>query len=97
MSVPADEPPTGHSDVLAELAEIIRLVTGRPVEDVQPDRTFVDDLRIDSLAMVEILEGTRVRLDVRIEDEDAKDFVKVGDLVSYLEERLGFETRRSAP
>ncbi len=93
MSVPADGPPTGRSDVLAELAEIVRLVRGHPVEDVQPDRAFVDDLRIDSLAMVEILEGTRVRLDVRIDDEDAKDFVKVGDLVSYLENRLSFETR----
>ena len=95
MSLPADGPRTGHSEVLAELAEIVRLVTGRPVEDVQPDRTFVDDLRIDSLAMVEILEGARVRIDVRIDDEDAKDFVKVGDLISYIQNRLGFETRRS--
>ena len=88
MSVPADESSTGQSDVLAELAEIVRLVTGRQVEDVQPDRTFVDDLRIDSLAMVEILEGARVRIDVRIEDEDAKGFVKVGDLVSCIQARL---------
>jgi acyl carrier protein len=88
MSVPADEPRTGHLDVRAELAEIVRLVTGRPVQDVQPDRTFVEDLRIDSLAMVEILEGARVRLDVRIDDEDAKGFVRVRDLVSYIEARL---------
>jgi len=74
--------------VLAEVAEVVRLVTGRPVADVQPDRTFVDDLRIDSLAMVEILEGTRVRMEVGIDDEDAKGFVKVDDLVSYLQNRL---------
>jgi len=88
MPVPADEPRTGHLDALAELAEIVRLVTGRPVEEVQPDRTFVEDLRIDSLAMVEILEGARVRIEVRIEDEDAKGFVRVRDLVGYISRRL---------
>jgi acyl carrier protein len=87
MPVPADQPRTGHSDVLAELAEVVRLVTGRPVQDVQPDRTFVDDLRIDSLAMVEILEGASVRIGVRIDDEDAKDFVLVRDLVTYIQNR----------
>ena len=96
MPVPADEPGTGHLDVLAELAEIVRLVTGRPVEEVQPDRTFVEDLRIDSLAMVEILEGARLRIDVRIEDEDAKGFVRVRDLVGYIQDRLGLENRRSS-
>jgi acyl carrier protein len=96
MPVPADEPRTGHLDVLAELAEIVRLVTGRPVEEVQPDRTFVEDLRIDSLAMVEILEGARLRIDVRIEDEDAKGFVRVRDLVGYIQDRLGLENRRSS-
>jgi acyl carrier protein len=74
--------------VLPGLATIVGLVTGRRAEDVQPDRHFVDDLRIDSLSMVEILEGSAQRFGVRIEDEDAKDFVRVGDLVDYLEARL---------
>ncbi len=88
MSAHADEPRTGRCDVLAELAEIVSLVTGRAVADVQPDRTFVDDLQIDSLAMVEILEGVSVRLDARIDDEDAKEFVQVRDLVGYIQRRL---------
>ncbi len=75
-------------DVLAGLAQIVHLVTGRPPEQVQPDRLFVDELRIDSLAMVEILEGTARRFDVRIADEDAKDFVRVRDLTSYVAARL---------
>ena len=55
---------------------------------MQPDRLFVDELRIDSLAMVEILEGTARRFDVRIEDEDAKHFVRVRDLTAYVDARL---------
>ena len=42
-----------------------------------------------SLAMVEILEGAAQHFDVRIEDEDAKLFVRVQDLVDYISSRLG--------
>lgn len=87
MSVTPDGATFRSSDVLAELAEIVRLVTGHAVEDVQLDRHFVDDLRIDSLSMVEILEGSARHFGVRIEDEDAKGFVRVGDLVDYLAAR----------
>jgi acyl carrier protein len=89
MSVRTDGPRGDASDVLARLAEIIRLVTGRPVGEIQPDRHFVDDLRIDSLSMVEILEGASQHFGVRIDDEDAKDFVRVGDLVDYVGSRMG--------
>jgi acyl carrier protein len=89
MSAQADGPATRSSDVLARLAEIVQLVTGRPVEEVRLERTFVDELRIDSLAMVEILEGSAQHFGVRIEDEDAKYFVRVRDLVQYVATRLG--------
>jgi acyl carrier protein len=87
MSVQYDGTATGPSDVLPELAEIVRLVTETPLEDVRPERTFVDELRIDSLAMVEILEGAARHFGVRIDDEDAKHFVRVQDLVDYLARR----------
>jgi acyl carrier protein len=63
-------------------------VTGRSVDEVQPERHFVDDLRIDSLSMVEILEGASQHFGVRIDDEAAKDFIRVRDLVGYLETRV---------
>lgn len=84
MSAHAEGSPAGPADVAAELAEIVRLVTDLPVAEVQPHRRFVDDLRVDSLAMVEILEGAAQHFGVRIEDEAAKQFVHVGDLVDYL-------------
>jgi acyl carrier protein len=88
MSVQYDGPVTGSSEVLPQLAEIVRLVTDTPIDDVRLERTFVDELRIDSLAMVEILEGAARHFGVHIEDEDAKYFVRVGDLVDYLAKRL---------
>jgi len=88
MSVRTDGPHLSSSDVLAQLAQIVELVTERPVGDVQLDRAFVDDLRIDSLSMVEILEVASRHFGVRIEDEDAKDFVRVRDLVDYISRRV---------
>jgi acyl carrier protein len=88
MSVRTDGTRLDAGDVLAQLAEIIRRVTGHRVEEIQPERLFVDDLRIDSLSMVEILEGAAWHFGVRIDDEAAKDFVRVGDLVDYLGTRL---------
>jgi acyl carrier protein len=88
MSVQYDGSATGSTGVLPELAEIVRLVTDTPIGDVRLDRTFVDELRIDSLAMVEILEGAARHFGVRIDDEDAKYFVRVQDLVDYIARRI---------
>ncbi len=89
MSTQFDRPAARGADVLSRLTGIIRLVVGRADLEVQPEQTFVDDLRIDSLSMVEILVGASRHFAVRIDDEDAKEFVRVRDLVAYLEARLG--------
>jgi acyl carrier protein len=81
-------PPEAGRDVLPGLAKVVHEVTEIPPAEVQPDRLFVDELGIDSLAMVEILEGTAQHFAVRIDDEDAKDFVRVRDLTSYVAARL---------
>ena len=44
-------------EIRAQLADIVNDVAGVPVEDVQLDKSFVDDLDVDSLAMVEIIVG----------------------------------------
>ena len=44
-----------QQEILAGLAAIVNEVAGVPVEDVQPDKSFVDDLDVDSLSMVEVV------------------------------------------
>ena len=89
MSSPSSQPRVDPPEVHAQLAKIVFMVTGTPVDDVTTDAAFVDDLRIDSLSMVEILEGSSRHFGVRIEDEAAKDFVHVHDLVDYISRKLG--------
>jgi len=43
-----------QEEIIAGLAEIIEEVTGIEPSEVTPEKSFVDDLDIDSLSMVEI-------------------------------------------
>lgn len=74
---------------LEELALLVEQTTGVPAEQVRPERRLVDDLRIDSLAMVELLEGCRLRLGVTVDDEATRQLVHVGDLLDYLRTHVG--------
>ncbi|MFV0451491.1 MAG: acyl carrier protein [Propioniciclava sp.] len=73
-------------EIRAGLADIVNDVAGVPVEDVQLDKSFVDDLDVDSLAMVEIIVGCEEKFGVTIPDEDSANLKTVGDAVAYIEQ-----------
>ena len=68
-----------------QLADIVNEVAGVPADLVQLDKSFVDDLDVDSLSMVEIAVVAEERFEVRIPDEEIKNLVTVGDAVTYIE------------
>ena len=43
-----------EQEILAGLGEIVEEIAGVPADEVTPAKSFVDDLDIDSLSMVEI-------------------------------------------
>ena len=71
--------------IRADLADIVNEVTGIPAEDVQLDKSFTDDLDVDSLSMVEVVVAAEEKFDVRIPDDQVKTLKTVGDAVSYIE------------
>jgi acyl carrier protein len=73
-------------EILSTLAELVYDVADVPVEDVLPEKSFVDDLDIDSLAMVEIIVGIEEKFGVTVPDEEAKNLKTVGDAISYIEQ-----------
>lgn len=72
-------------EIRSELAEIVHEVCNVPVEDVQLDKSFIDDLDADSLAMSEIIYAAEDKFGVSIPDEEAKNLKTVGDAVAYIE------------
>ncbi|APT91032.1 hypothetical protein CSPHI_08285 [Corynebacterium sphenisci DSM 44792] len=54
-----------------------------------PEARLVDDLGMDSLAVVEFVVRVEEATGVRIEDADAAGFRTLGDIVDYVEARRG--------
>ena len=75
---------TDERDIVAGLAEIVEEVTGVGQAEVTPDKSFVDDLDVDSLSMVEIAVQTEDKYGIEIPDERMKGMRTVRDVVDYI-------------
>ncbi len=74
-----------NEDTLTGLSEIIEEVAGVPAADVSPEKTFTDDLDIDSLSMVEIAVQAEDRFGVKIPDDELANLKTVADAVAYID------------
>ncbi|GLY66096.1 acyl carrier protein [Amycolatopsis taiwanensis] len=71
-------------EILAGLAEIVEEVAGVAQDDVSSEKSFVDDLDIDSLSMVEIAVQAEDKFGVKIPDDELANLKTVGDAVDYV-------------
>ena len=71
-------------EILDGLAVIVNEVAGVPVADIQPDKSFIDDLDIDSLSMVEVVMAAEDKWGVKIPDSEVKNLKTVGDAVNFI-------------
>ena len=76
-------------EIRADLADIVNEVAGIPADDVQLDKSFVEDLDVDSLSMVEVVVAAEEKFDVKIPDDEVKNLKTVGDAVSFIENAQG--------
>ena len=71
-------------EIRGDLAEIVNEVAGIPADDVQLDKSLVDDLDVDSLSMVEVVVAAEEKFDVKIPDDEVKNLKTVGDAVNFI-------------
>lgn len=72
--------------------EVIAIVSDQlnvPAEEVTAASSFVDDLKADSLDLVELVMEFEDRFEVSIPDEDYEKIRTVGDAVNYIKEKVG--------
>jgi len=72
-------------EIRTDLAEIVNEITGIPADDVQLEKSFTDDLDVDSLSMVEVVVAAEEKFGVTIPDDQVKNLKTVGDAVSFIE------------
>ena len=74
-----------QEEIIAGIAEIIEEVTGIEPSEITPEKSFVDDLDIDSLSMVEIAVAAQDKFGVEIPDDQLKNLKTVQDVVTYVQ------------
>lgn len=75
---------TDNAEILAGLAQIVKEATAGAVQNVTAEKSFADDLDIDSLTMVEIAVLTEERFGVTIPEDELANLKTVGDAVNYV-------------
>ena len=73
-----------EQEILQGLGEIVDEIAGVPADEVTPEKSFVDDLDIDSLSMVEIAVAAQDKFGVEIPDDQLKDLKTVQDVVNFV-------------
>jgi acyl carrier protein len=78
-----------QNEVLAGLAEIVNEETGIDTESVKMEKSFVDDLDIDSISMMTIVVNAEEKFSVKIPDDEVKNLITVGDAVNFITQAQG--------
>ena len=73
-----------QQEVLAGLAELVNDETGISTDSVQMEKSFTDDLDIDSISMMTIVVNAEDKFGVKIPDENVKDLITVADAVNFI-------------
>ena len=73
----ADEIRAGLASILEEVADV------NPA-DVADDKSFTDDLDVDSLSMVEVAMAAEEKFGVKIPDDELPKLKTVGDAVAFI-------------
>lgn len=75
-------------DMAKKVVEITAEQLGLDTDEVKLESSFVDDLRADSLDIVELIMALEDEFEMEIPDEDAEKLRTVSDVVGYIEEHV---------
>jgi acyl carrier protein len=73
-----------NDEITEGLAEILEEVAGVDQKEVAADKSFTDDLDVDSLSMVEVVVAAEEKFGVKIPDDEVQNLKTVGDAVSFI-------------
>ncbi|MFD7339183.1 acyl carrier protein [Streptomyces violascens] len=74
-----------NKTVFESVADIVEEISGVPADQVTPEKRLVDDLEIDSLALIEIAVSVAETFKVDLPDEELKELQTVQDVVNRIE------------
>jgi acyl carrier protein len=72
------------ADIETKVKEIISQQLEVSTEQLRPEASFIDDLKADSLAVVELVLALEQEFGIEIPDEDTEQIKTVKDAVNYI-------------
>lgn len=76
-------------DIEKKVKEIICSQLEVTEEQLRPAASFIDDLKADSLAVVELVLAFEQEFGITIPEEDTEQIKTVGDAISYIKSHAG--------
>ena len=70
--------------ITVKVKEIVASITGVPMESIKDSATFVDDLGLDSLAILEIVVDVEKAFKIRANDDELQKVRSIGDSVALI-------------
>ncbi len=74
-------------DVRYKIYDIISEQTGKPVDEIKDESSYIADLGLDSLDLVELVMAFEEAFNQEIPDADAESLDTVGATIKYIETR----------
>ena len=71
-------------DIAEKVKEIVSDKLDVDPADIQEDKDFVEDLKADSLAIVEVVLALEEQFEIEIPDEDTEKIKTVKDAIEYI-------------
>ncbi|HWO19190.1 MAG TPA: acyl carrier protein [Kofleriaceae bacterium] len=78
-----------HEDIESKVKEIIVAQLEVSREQLGHSTSFIDDLKADSLAVVELVLALEQEFGITIPEEDTEQIKTVGDAVKYIQSHSG--------
>ncbi len=74
------------SDIESKVKDLISQQLEVSAESLKPEASFIDDLKADSLAVVELVLALEQEFGIEIPEEDTERIKTVGDAISYIKD-----------
>ena len=83
----ADEEPI--SELGQQVIELVADQLSEDVSNIRPSSRFQDDLKADSLDLVELVMTFEDKFGISVPDEDYEKILSVGEAIAYIEGKMG--------
>lgn len=78
-----------RNEIFDKISQMIKEQMHHEDMEVTEDTSLKDELGVDSIDLMEFVINLEDEFSVEIPDDDIEDIVKLGDMLDYLEGRIG--------